>query len=50
MAKKKYNYFEMDERLFRAIVRANGETIKLLQKELNKYRLKWYQKYPKGKK
>lgn len=47
---KKYNYFEMDERLFRAIVRANGETIKLLQKELNKYRLKWYQKYPKGKK
>ena len=42
-----YNYFEMDERLFRAIVRANKETVKILQQTASKYKLKWYQKYPK---
>ena len=46
----KHNYFEMDERLFRAIVRADEKTLKLLQKIENQHKLKWYQKYPKGKK
>ncbi len=46
----KKNYFEMDERLFRAIVRANKNTIKILNETAKKYKLKWYQKYPKDKK
>ncbi|MCI8324920.1 MAG: hypothetical protein HFH71_00050 [Clostridia bacterium] len=46
----RHNNFEMDERLFRAIVCANKETIKILQQTAKKHKLKWYRKYPKNEK
>lgn len=42
-----HNYFTMDERLFRAIANANSESINMINKVINKYKLKWWQFYPK---
>lgn len=43
----KHNYFTMDERLFRSITNINKESSKVIDKTIQKHKLKWYQKYQK---
>ena len=43
----KHNYFTMDERLFRAIANINKESKSIIDKVMQKYKLKWYQRYKK---
>lgn len=45
----KCNYFTMDERLFRAIANMSKKSKSIIDKTIQKYKLTWYQRYPKQK-